>query len=110
MVTSARDDSGHGDPAQGDLQRANRSAPQGALSPQHRAILEFERQPWRHPTAKEESIKAEFGVSAIRYYQMLNVVLDDPAALAFDPILVKRLRRLRETGHPTGHSDHPDRG
>ena len=30
-----------------------------------------------------------------RYYQVLNALIDRPEALAFDPLLVRRLRRLR---------------
>jgi len=47
--------------------------------------------------AKEQAIRDQFGVSATRYYQMLNALLDNPAALAHDAVLVKRLRRLRAT-------------
>lgn len=59
-------------------------------------ILSFEHQGWRHAGAKEEAIRAEFGLSAARYYQLLNALLDSPDALAADPMLVKRLRRLRD--------------
>ncbi|WP_349902215.1 DUF3263 domain-containing protein [Parafrigoribacterium humi] len=59
-------------------------------------ILAFERHWWRHAGAKEEAIRAEFGLSAARYYQVLNALLDSPAALESDPMLVKRLRRLRD--------------
>ncbi len=66
------------------------------LSERDRSILAFERQWWKHAGAKEEAIRAEFGLSAARYYQMLNAVLDAPEALAFDPMLVKRLHRVRD--------------
>jgi hypothetical protein len=68
----------------------------GPLSDSARAILDFERQWWRHPGSKDEAIRTIFDISANRYYQRLNALLDDPAALEHDPILVKRLRRLRE--------------
>jgi Protein of unknown function (DUF3263) len=58
-------------------------------------ILDFERQWWRHAGAKEQAIRDRFGLSATRYYQVLNALLDTPAALAHDPVLVGRLRRLR---------------
>jgi hypothetical protein len=67
------------------------------LTEQQRGILAFERRWWRHAGAKEQAIRDLFGVSSTRYYQMLNALLDDPAALAHDPVLVKRLRRLRAT-------------
>ncbi len=58
-------------------------------------ILDFERSWWKHAGVKEQAIKDRFGLSATRYYQVLNDLLENPAALAHDPILVKRLRRLR---------------
>lgn len=60
-------------------------------------ILAFERQWWKYAGAKEEAIKELFGLSATRYYQVLNALVDRPEALAADPMLVKRLRRLRAT-------------
>ncbi len=68
-----------------------------ALSLRDRSILDFERDWTRHGGAKEEAVHAEFGLSAARYYQVLNVLMDSPAALAYDPMLVKRLQRMRET-------------
>ncbi|MCB0916230.1 MAG: DUF3263 domain-containing protein [Actinobacteria bacterium] len=65
------------------------------LSDLERAILEFERQWWRYSGAKEQAIRDEFGLSATTYYQTLTVLLDKRAALEHDPLLVKRLRRLR---------------
>ena len=58
-------------------------------------ILAFERQWWKYAGAKEEAIKELFAMSATRYYQVLNTLVDRPEALAADPMLVKRLRRLR---------------
>ena len=49
---------------------------------------------WKYAGAKEQAIRAQFGMSATRYYQVLNALIDRPEALAFDPLLVKRLRRL----------------
>lgn len=70
------------------------SAPNG-LSERDAAILEFERKWWKYAGAKEQAIRDRFGMSATRYYQVLNALIDNPAALAKDPILVKRLKRLR---------------
>ena len=67
------------------------------LSEREREILAFERQWWRFAGAKEQAIRELFGLSATRYYQALNALIDRPAALAADPMLVKRLRRLRTT-------------
>jgi hypothetical protein len=65
------------------------------LSERSRSILEFERQWWKYAGAKEQAIRELFDMSATRYYQVLNGLLDDPAALEFDPMLIKRLRRMR---------------
>lgn len=58
-------------------------------------ILDFERSWWKHAGVKEQAIKERFDMSATRYYQVLNELLEQPAALEYDPILVKRLKRLR---------------
>jgi hypothetical protein len=72
-------------------------APDDGLTDRERQVLAFERQWWRHAGSKEQAIRDLFAVSSTRYYQMLNGLLDNPAALAHDPVLVKRLRRLRAT-------------
>jgi hypothetical protein len=68
----------------------------GALSERDVAILAFERRWWRHVGAKEQAIREEFRLSAARYYQVLGALIDAPAALAYDPMLVKRLQRMRD--------------
>jgi len=60
-----------------------------------RQILEFERFWWKYAGAKERAIKESLEMSATRYYQLLNQIIDMPEAVAYDPILVKRLQRLR---------------
>ncbi|KGM14096.1 DUF3263 domain-containing protein [Cellulomonas bogoriensis] len=65
------------------------------LSERDQEILGFERQWWKYAGAKEQAVRDLFGMSATRYYQVLNALIDSPAALAHDPMLVKRLRRLR---------------
>jgi hypothetical protein len=65
------------------------------LTRRDREILAFERQWWKYAGAKEQAIRELFDMSATRYYQVLNALIDNPAALAADPMLVKRLRRLR---------------
>jgi hypothetical protein len=66
-----------------------------SLSERDMRILTFERQWWRHHGAKEQAIREVFDIAATRYYQLLNELIDQPEALAFDPIVVKRLRRQR---------------
>lgn len=59
-------------------------------------VLAFEGRQWGHSGAKEEAIRVELGMSATRYYQLLNAVIDTPAALRFDPMLVRRLSARRQ--------------
>lgn len=73
------------------------------LGARERAVLEFERRRWKHAGAKEQAIRDEFDLSATRYYQILNALLDDPAALAHSPALVGRLRRVREARQRARH-------
>jgi hypothetical protein len=65
------------------------------LTERERQILAFERQWWRRAGAKEQAIRDLFAISSTRYYQLLNGLLDSEPALAYDPVLVQRLRRLR---------------
>jgi hypothetical protein len=58
-------------------------------------MLAFERQWWRRPGAKETAIRDLFAMSPTRYYQVLNALVDRPESLAADPLLVRRLRRVR---------------
>ncbi len=67
-----------------------------ALSDRDLAFLAFEGEWRRHAGAKEEAIRAEFGLTPARYYQVLGRLLDSPEALAHDPMLVRRLRRRRD--------------
>ncbi|MDP1712485.1 MAG: DUF3263 domain-containing protein [Candidatus Nanopelagicaceae bacterium] len=67
-----------------------------ALSDLEVRILEFERSWWRYAGAKESAIKELFDLSAPRYYQLLNDLVDRDDALLASPMLVKRLRRLRQ--------------
>ena len=71
------------------------AAPADRLTRRERDILAFERQWWKYAGAKEQAIKDLFDMSATRYYQVLNALIDRPESLAADPMLVKRLRRLR---------------
>lgn len=83
----------------GRMARSTLVAVEGAdeLSERDQQVLAFERQWWKYAGAKEQAIRELFDMSATRYYQVLNALIDSPAALAHDPMLVKRLRRLRTT-------------
>jgi hypothetical protein len=65
------------------------------LTDYEKAVLDFESQQWTYPGAKEQAILTTFGWSATRHYQVVNALLDRPEALAYAPLLVRRLQRLR---------------
>jgi Protein of unknown function (DUF3263) len=74
-----------------------RPSPASELTERDREMLAFERQWWKYAGAKEQAVRELFGMSATRYYQVLNALIDRPEALAHDPMLVKRLRRMRQS-------------
>ncbi|MFI7168476.1 DUF3263 domain-containing protein [Rhodococcoides fascians] len=67
------------------------------MTPQQAEILAFEKRWYTAQGSKEADIAEQFSLSPVRYYQLLNQLLDDPQALATDPVLVKRLRRIRDS-------------
>jgi hypothetical protein len=67
------------------------------LTAREQEILAFERQWWKYAGAKEQAVRDLFDMSSTRYYQVLNALIDRSDALAFDPMLVKRLRRMRQS-------------
>jgi hypothetical protein len=67
-----------------------------ALDERARAILDLEREAWTLPVTKERAIRERFGFSPARYHQLLNRIVETPAALVYDPMLVRRLRRVRD--------------
>jgi hypothetical protein len=71
-------------------------AAENLLSDLEVRILDFERQWWRFAGAKDAAIREQFELSSPAYYELLNNLIDRPDALAASPLLVKRLRRLRE--------------
>ena len=73
------------------------TVPQGStLSDLESRILDFEGTWWRFAGAKESAIKDLFNLTPPRYYQLLNDLIDREDALEVAPMLVKRLRRLRQ--------------
>ena len=60
-----------------------------------REILEFERDWVEHVGAKETAVRERFDLTTTRYHQLLNKIVDLPAAEAHAPRLVRRLRRRR---------------
>jgi hypothetical protein len=63
------------------------------LTERDKAVLDMEGRFWRHTGTKEAAIRAELGMTQVRYYQALRRLVDDPAALAYAPVTVNRLRR-----------------
>jgi hypothetical protein len=72
--------------------------PKGAALPdaRDRDLLDFEREAWKLRMPKERAIRERFGFSAARYHQLLNRAIDRPEAVSYDPMLVRRLRRIRD--------------
>lgn len=87
------------------------------LTRRERALLDFERDWPAHAGGKLKAITATFGFSPSRYYQLLAGLLDRRTAEAYDPLLIRRLRRRRlaptaQTGHAAtpGPTDQRQRG
>jgi hypothetical protein len=70
--------------------------PTSDLDHRSRQVLDFEREAWKLTVTKERAIRERFGFSPSRYHQILHRIIDRPEALAYDPMLVRRLRRVRE--------------
>lgn len=66
-----------------------------ALSDRDRAILDFERSWWTQPGAKAAAIRERLGMSPGRYYELLGALVASPEAGSYDPLLIRRLQRLR---------------
>ncbi|GAA2953017.1 hypothetical protein GCM10010525_15790 [Glutamicibacter bergerei] len=71
--------------------------PDSELDERSQQILNMEKLWWKYAGAKEQAITKQFSISPTNYYQLLNQLIDTDAAMAYDPMLVKRLRRLRST-------------
>jgi len=67
------------------------------LTALERAILDIEARTWRYPAVKDNIVREVLDLNTTRYYQLLNALLERPAALAYSPTLVLRLRRIRAT-------------
>ncbi|WP_344412936.1 DUF3263 domain-containing protein [Amycolatopsis minnesotensis] len=75
--------------------------PAGGLTSREQEVLAFERQWWKYAGAKEQAIRELFAMSSTRYYQVLNQLIDKEEALSADPMLVKRLRKMRASRQRT---------
>ncbi len=67
----------------------------GHLTDLEVAVLDFERGWWKYAGAKDTAIREAFGHTSVRHYQLLSALINRPEALAHDPLLVRRLLRLR---------------
>jgi uncharacterized protein DUF3263 len=67
------------------------------LTPREAAVLALEGRSFSGPGAKERAVREQLGLAPVRYYQLLNALLDDPRALAHSPVTVNRLRRIRDS-------------
>lgn len=81
----------------GAAQHLKQSQSAEGLATDDAQMLDFEATWWKYQGSKESTIREEFGISSTRYYQRLNQLLDSEAALAYNPMLVKRLRRMRSS-------------
>lgn len=67
------------------------------LAPTDRAVLDLAARTYRHEGAREQAAHDELGMTAARFWQRVNHLCDDPGAYAAEPVLIKRLRRIRNT-------------
>ncbi len=65
------------------------------LLPHEKQLLDFAKRQYRYPGKQEQDIRDELDMSATTYWRKINDLLDRPEALAYNPVLVNRLRRLR---------------
>jgi hypothetical protein len=79
-----------------DIQNSGLMGSVSSLTELEVRILEFEKNWWRYAGAKESAIKELFDMKPPAYYQLLNNLIDRPDALVAAPMLVKRLRRIRD--------------
>ena len=77
-------------------ERRREAHPLSSLDQRSREVLDFEREAWKLTVTKERAIRERFGFSPSRYHQLLHRIIDQPEALIYDPMLVRRLRRVRE--------------
>jgi hypothetical protein len=77
-------------------ERRRKARTRSDLDQRSREVLDFEREAWKLSVTKERAIRERFGFSPSRYHQLLHKVIDRPEALVYDPMLVRRLRRVRD--------------
>lgn len=75
-----------------------------SLTEHERALLDFERHWWRCGATRADAAQRRFGLDAAEHRRTIAALIDSPAALEHDPVLVRRLRRMRAT-HRAGRSE-----
>lgn len=78
-------------------QLADRAQARAALDPRVQLMLDLERHWWKFDSDKEAAVRSQLGISLVDFQRSINQLLDDPAVLAADPVLVRRLQRQRAT-------------
>ena len=59
-------------------------------------ILDFEASWWHFPEPKDRAIRDYLDMSSTRYYQALRRLVDNEDAAQQYPLVIKRLRRMKE--------------
>jgi hypothetical protein len=65
------------------------------LGDRDRAVLDLEREWWLCHHSKEDAVRERLNLAPSSYYRLLHAVIENPAAMAYDPLVVRRLRRAR---------------
>jgi hypothetical protein len=71
-------------------------APHQQLSQRDRAILDFEQSWWESATPRDQAVREQFQLTESEYAEVLNQLIASEAALLAEPLLIRRLRRLRD--------------
>lgn len=71
------------------------------LTEEQRTILNIERQQWTRTGEKLNAVREQLGLTETGYAARLNRLIDTEPALAAEPLLVNRLRRLRDGNRRT---------
>ncbi|QSL99797.1 helix-turn-helix DNA-binding domain protein [Gordonia phage ODay] len=65
------------------------------MTDEERRMLDLAGQRWNYAGSLEQRVRDDFGISLTRFYQRVNQLIDTEEALAYSPVVVNRLRRLR---------------
>lgn len=68
-----------------------------SLTDDDRRMIDFAAKRWNYAGLQAAAVEREFGMSITRYWQRVNQLIDREDALAYSPVVVNRLRRIRST-------------